>query len=160
MGSFDFQNRTRIGTMNRAIGAPSTVSASRYPIAAPSRDGARRSRFTRSFDKSRIAHWRHERASVCVGATASWTAVGEGLGAHTAFRFGSVLVAGASFQSGVSPVPRQPPHSKTLRASARFMEWVSVDSVSWAMIEQHKVKQRRRGACASVSLKSTRGYCL
>jgi len=33
------------------------------------------------------------------GATASWTAVGEGLEAHTAFRFGSVLVAGTSLQS-------------------------------------------------------------
>src|SRR5688572_7334338 len=40
-----------------------------------------------------------------------------GEGTH---RFG--LNARPEFQSGVSPVPRQPPHSKTLRRFAWFME--------------------------------------
>src|SRR5688572_10565675 len=39
-----------------------------------------------------------------------------GEGTH---RFG--LNARQEFQSGVSPVPRQPPHSKTLRRFERFM---------------------------------------
>jgi len=78
------------------------------------------------------AHWGREPTRAYARATASWTAVGEGPGAHTAFRFGSALVTGASFQSGVSPIPRQPPQSKTLRAIARFME--SLDLQTWTRI--------------------------
>ena len=43
MGSFDLQEWTRIGAMNRAIGAPSTVSASSHLISnAPRRCSALR----------------------------------------------------------------------------------------------------------------------
>jgi len=52
-----------------------------------------------------ITRWIWLRGWAYARAAASWTAVGEGPGAHTAFRFGCALVAGTFLQSGVSPVP-------------------------------------------------------
>ena len=54
-------------------------------------------------------------------APASWSAVGEGGGAHTALAFTANSIHDTRpIQSGVSPVPRQSPHSKTFWRSERI----------------------------------------